>query len=54
MKYDYSCECGAEKYPLIERVVGALLRYDNKMFKAQLDKDCIREHDDDMKAEEGY
>ena len=54
MKYDYSCECDAEKYPLIERVVGSVHSYDNNMFKALLCEDCIREHKEVMKAEEGY
>jgi hypothetical protein len=31
MKYDYSCDCDAEKYPLIERVVGSVHSYDNNI-----------------------
>ena len=54
MKYHYSCECGAEKYPLIERAVGGIGGYDNNMFKALLCEDCIKEHKEVMKAEEGY
>ena len=54
MKYDLTCECNAEKYPVIERAVGGIRSYDNNMFKVLLCKDCIREHEEVMKAEEGY
>jgi len=36
VKYDLSCDCNAEKYPLIERAVGGIHSYDNNMFKAIL------------------
>ena len=40
MKYDYSCECDAEKYPLIERVVGSVHYYENKIAQA---RDLVRQ-----------
>ena len=52
MKYDLTCECNAPKYPVIERAVGGIRSYDNNMFKALLCKDCIREHEEVIKAEE--
>jgi len=53
VKYDLTCDCNAEKYPLIERVVGSVHSYDNNMFKALLCKNCIKEHEEVVKAEEG-
>ena len=53
-KYDYSCECDAEKYPLIERVFDSIHSSENNIFKAKFCKDCIREHKEVMKAEESY
>ena len=54
MKYDLTCECNGQKYPLIERAVGGIRSYDNNMFKALLIEDCIKEHEEVVKAEEGY
>ena len=50
MKYDYPCDCDGGKYSLIERVVGSVHSYENNMFKTLLCKDCIREHEEVMKA----
>ena len=54
MKYDLTCDCNAPKYPVIERAVGGICSYENNMFKALLCTDCIREHEEVIKAEEGY
>ena len=53
MKYGYSRECDASKHALIERVVGSVYSYEDSMFKALLCKDCIRENEKVMKAEDG-
>ena len=54
MKYDLTCDCNAKKYPVIERAIVGIHNYDNNMFKALLCEDCIKEHEDVVKAEEGY
>ena len=53
MKYDLTCDCYAEKYPVIERAVGGMPSYDNNIFKALLFEGCIKEHGEVVKAEEG-
>jgi len=50
VKYDLSCDCNAEKYPLIERALGGIRSYDNNMFKAIHCEDCIKEHGDVVKV----
>ena len=54
VKYDLTCDCNAKKYPVIERAIVGIRSYDNNMFKALLCEDCIKEHEDVVKAEEGY
>ena len=35
MEYDFTCDCDAEKFPLIEKAVGGANSYDNNMVDAQ-------------------
>ena len=44
MKYDFTCDCDAEKFPLIERAVGGANSYENNMFKALLCSECLKDN----------
>ena len=46
MKYDFTCDCDAEKFPLIERAVGGANSYNNNMFKALLCSKCLKDHEE--------
>ena len=46
MKYDFICDCDAEKFPLIEKAVGGVYSYKNNMFKALLCSNCLKDHEE--------
>ena len=48
MKYDFICDCDAEKFPLIAKAVGGVNSYKNNMFKALLCSKCLKDHEEVM------
>ena len=46
VEYDFTCDCDAEKFPLIEKAVGGVNSYKNNMFKALLCSKCLKDHEE--------